>query len=221
MRKIQGVTDERAYAATARRAMDAARFRFAHEVPNDQEVVRETKLANDAKLAIQTRHDLVGELPVDQALRVVRVTSLEPFDAEFAKVFVGRETVGGREDREKTFPKFKIEFATIRDIKGAPHRVGVLGNRVEHLLAALEIEFRRIHAHPIRVRAHLTGVDAQRKVLRVRIFVKHVVNVVRRDRWNTELFRELKFFLQRNLLIVEPVILQFHIITVAEKLLVP
>ena len=221
VRHIERVTDDRADAGTAGGAVDAALFRDANKVPNDKEVRRETEFGDDAEFAVETRHNLVRKLAVNQAFRIVGVTSLEPFDAKFAEVVVRRFIVRRNEDREEAFAEFQLEVATVGDFERTPNRVFEADGALHHFGAAFEVKLVGVHPHSVRIGAELPGVDAKNEVLRVGVLAANVVNVVRDNRRYAKLLRKTQRSLQRDLLLRDAVVLQLEIVAVAEKFAVP
>ena len=178
VRHIERVTDDRADAGTAGGAVDAALFRDANEVPNDKEVRRETEFGDDAEFAVEARHNLLRKLAVNQAFRIVGVTSLKALNAKLAEVLVRRFIIRRNKNREKAFAEFEFKVATVGDFERTPNRVFEADGALHHFGAAFEVKFVGVHPHSVRIGAEFPGVDAKDEVLRVGVLAANVVNVV-------------------------------------------
>ena len=116
----------------------------------------------------------------------------------------------------------ELDVALLGHLQRVLHRVGHLGEERLHLLRAAQIELRLDILHPLRVAEQRLRAEADETIVRVRMALLDVVNVIRRDALQAELLRPRDEMLVHLRLLGNGVILEFEIeIVRAKSLLKP
>ena len=194
--------------AAARAHADAALAREPDQVPDDQEVSGEPHLGDDAELVVDAPADVVRERRVsgrrafvDQlaeiALQVLAVRRLEPRQVE---PLIGRRAV----------PVHQVELHPLGDEQRVVAGLRQFVEDPSHLLRALQVELLRVELQPLRVALELLLLDAEQHVVRLRILLDRVVEVVRRDERDAERPGERDLLGQDAALVGDAVVLQLH-----------
>src|SRR5262249_6683540 len=115
---------------------------------------------------------LRGRLPValDEALL-----------AEFDQVVEGLASFRDRERREQDPPELELDGAALRDLERPGHGVLEPWEVLRHLLWRLEEELVRVEAPVLGVLERVARLDAEQRLVRVRILRVEVVHVAGRD----------------------------------------
>ena len=206
---LEAVGGERAgRRATSRTDRDAVSLREADEVRDDQEVVGEAHLADRLQLEAQA----VVELRARAA-----VALHEPALTELDEVLEGIAPTGHRELRQADPPELELDVATLGDLEAPAHRVLVAWEVERHLGGRLEVELVRAEAPAIRVLQRVARLDAEQRVVAERVRRVEVVDVAGRDERQLLLRGEPGKPLVRELLRLEPDVLQLDVRRVAPK----
>ena len=159
--------------AAARPHRDAVGLGEAHEVPDDQEVVREAHLADRLELELE---------PVAHAL-LDRAVALEHALLAEAPQHPERVVAGLVEARQVDAVEIEHDVAALGDLErrreqdvAAPGR-----HRAAHLVGRLEVEVLRREAEAVRVREQVVGLDAEQRLVRLGILGAQVVHVAGAD----------------------------------------
>ena len=195
VRDLEAVRRERAGGAAAARAdRDAVALREPDEVADDQEVVREPHLADRLELEAKPLVELRRRRPVPLD---------EPLLALVDQLVECVAPLGEREPGEQDPAELDLDVAPLRDLEAPAHRLLVPREVERHLGRRLEIELVRLEPPAVRVLQRVAGLDAEQRLVRVRIGGVEVVHVPRRHEWQATLRRELGERLQDRLLDVE------------------
>ena len=168
--------------SAARPDGDAVVLGELHVVPHDEEIRLEAHVADDAELVVEALADLgrrVGPVPARDAL----LAELAQAGALGGAV---RQRVGGQQIRAEV----EAHVAALRDLHGGGAGLGVVLEALVHLLAGLEVELVAAVAHAVLVVEVALRLDAEQGVVRVRVLVTQVVDVVGGDGAEVCLLRE-------------------------------
>ena len=156
--------------AAARPHADAVRLREVDEVPDDQEVVREAHLLDRLQLEAEAVGELRRRLPVALA---------EPLLAELDEVVEGVASFRHREGRKQDAAELELDRAALGDLERARHGVLEPGEVAGHLLLRLEEVLVRVEAPVAGVLERVAGLDAEERLVGVRVLGVEVVDVAR------------------------------------------
>ena len=190
-------------------------FRFAKrdEVGDDQEVVGEAHLLDRLQLELEA----LAELGRDRPVALLRAL-LEELD----EVLEGVAAVRRREVREQDPIELDLDVAPLGDLERPPHRVVATGEVGGHLLRRLEVELVGLEAPVVRVLERVAGLDAEQRLVRLRVLVPQVVDVAGRDGRQAALLGERDELRGDPLLHVEVRVLELDVdVVAAEDLLEP
>ena len=168
--------------SSTRADLDAVLLREADEVPDDQEVVRETHLLDRLQLELET----VLELGRDGS-----VALLQAFLAELGEVVERVAVVRGRELREPDLAELELDVQPLGDLEARAKRLRVVREVRSHLGGALEVELVGVELPAARVLQRVAGLDAEQRLVGPRVLVAEVVDVARCDERQTGLLGEL------------------------------
>ena len=119
-------------------------------------------------------------------------------------------------------PEHQVQLAPLCDQQRRVARLRQLAKDVSHLGGALQIELLRVELQSLRIRLELLLLDAEQDVVRLRIPLQGVVQIVRGDRADAERRREGDLLGQDAPLVIQSVILQLHEVAIgAEDFPVP
>ncbi len=132
---------------------------------------------------------------------------------ELAQVHIAVEAPGRVEPRQvvaligrRTIAVQQVELATLRDRERVVTRFGELAEHLAHLLGALQVELFGVEPQPLRVGLHLLLLDAQQHVVRLRVFLQGVVQVVGRHDRDVQRAAQLDLAAQDLVLVSDAVI---------------
>ena len=187
---------------SARPHADAVGFRVIDVVPDDQEIVDIAHAVNNAELIIH---------PLRQGAVVLRIPAGEAFPAECVQIAPGvRIAVRNVVGRQLHLMEGDGHIAALRDLVGAVQGFRRIGKEPAHLFLGLQIVLTALIAHAVRVADLLSCLDAQKDVVGFGIVRVGIVRVVRRDERNPCLGGKAHESLVHQLLLRDPVILQFQ-----------
>ena len=192
---------------------DAVALREADEVGDDQEVVGKAHLAHRLELELQAL-DQLGRHPV--------VALGEAGLAQLDEVVERIAVAGRRELRQQDSAQLDLDVAAVGDLERATHRILVPGEVERHFLRGLEVELVRPELPVIGVLQRVARLDAEQRLVRVRVRCVEVVDVARRNERQAALGGEPRQRLEDRLLDVEVPVLELDVRVVAtEDLLQP
>ena len=202
-------------AAAAGPDADAVLARVADQVPHDQEVAAEPHRRDDPELVVDAVSHLGGDLGV--ALRRAVVDQL-------TQVGVAVEAAGGLEPGQvvalvgrRAIAVDEVELDAFGDRQGVVARLGELAEDLAHLLGALEVELLGLEPEALHVGLHLLLLDAQQDVVRLRVLLQRVVQVVRADDGDVQLVAQVDLAAQDLLLLTDPVVLELDEVVVGPE----
>jgi hypothetical protein len=158
-------------AAAARADRDPVPLGERDEVPDDQEVVREAHLPDRLELEAKPFLELWGH---------ALIALLQAFLAELDEVVEGILPVGDREFREQDVPERELDVATLRDLERPGERGLVAREVARHLGRRLEIELVGVELPVVRVLERVARLDAEKRLVRLRVLVPEVMDVAGR-----------------------------------------
>ena len=190
--------------APARPHGDVVAFGVADEVGDDEEVVHEAHLPDDAHLVLQPLHVLPG---------AVRVATGEALAAKLLKIGV-RVALPLRqvEFRQVVDTELEVHLAHVGDFLGVLQRLGVLGEEGGHLRLALDVELLSLEAHPAGVVLHLAGLDAHQNVLSPGVLLFQIVGVVGAHQGDARLFVDAGQARDNGGVVLQPVVLELQVV---------
>ena len=167
---------------TARTNADALATRPVQVFLHNQEVRREALLDDDAHLVFGTIERLFGNR--------VAVALLHAFDHLMAEPALVRLALGKRELRQNGIA-LKDDVALLGNLHRSIACLGEIAKRLAHLLFRFHIELVVLELHAIRIVDRRARADAQHDILRLRIFLQQVMEIVRCDGLQTRTMRNL------------------------------
>ena len=169
------------------------------EIPDDEEVVEEACLRDDAEFEIETLDESLRERGILRGCRRVIVDAVAGLQARDAQVTQVAGAVGLHLDRQRifrvalaAFRKLDGHVAHLGDGLGVGDGFGHIDEQSIHLRAVLQVELRRVETHAVGVLEFRAGLDAQHRVVRRGVGGVDVVDVVRRDDLQLELLGEFQ-----------------------------
>ncbi len=206
---LQAIGRERAGGASTPRAdLDPVPLGERDEVPDDQEVVREAHLLDRLELEAE---------PVVQLRRRPAVPLVQAFLAELDQVVEGVLPLRDRKAREQDLPELELNVATLGDLERSPERLLVAGEVGRHLGRRLEEELVGVEAPVVRILERVARLDAEERLVRLRVLVPEVVDVPGRHQRQLGLAREVREQRVDAALHVEPCVLDLHVGRVAPE----
>src|SRR6266511_1568070 len=170
---LERVRDERARRRAADRTdRDAVLLREMDEVPDDQEVVRESHLLDRLQLVAEP----VVQLGCDRF-----VALLQAFLAELDEVVEHLAPVWDRVLRQQDPAELDLDVAAFRDLERAPQRVLVPREVERDLVLRLEVEVIGVELPVVRVLQRVARLDAEQRFVCACILVSEVVHVAGGD----------------------------------------
>ena len=139
---------------------------------HNQEVRREALLDDDAHLIFGTIERLFGN--------GIAVALLHAFEHLMAEPALVRLALGKRELRQNGIA-LKDDVALLGNLHRGIACLGEIAKRLAHLLFGFHIELVVLELHAIRIVNGGARADAQHDILRLRVFLQQVVEVVRCD----------------------------------------
>ena len=198
----QTVTDHGAGgAASAGADGDIHAAGIAHEVGNDEEIVRKAHFLDHFLL--------IGQL---SAVLVIVAVAL-PITVVAQFFHVGIAVVSGRqfELRQVVFAEGKVHIAHIRNFCGVFDGTLISGEQGRHFRLATQIEVTGLVAHAVLVRQQFARLDAQQHIVGFRILTAQVVGIVGADQRQARLLVEAQQVLVHLCLLGDAMVLQLQI----------
>ncbi len=209
VRDLERVGGERAGGgAAARPDLDPVLAREADEVPDDQEVVGEAHLPDRLQLEAQAVVEL-GRDPV--------VAALEALLAELDEVVERVAIVGSRVARQPDLPQLDLDVQALGDLERRAQRVGLVGEVRGHLRRGLEVELVGVELPAARVLERVAGLDAEQRLVGLRVRVVQVVDVAGGDERKPRLLGELRELRVDARLLLEAGVLDLDVDVVAPE----
>ena len=187
-------------------------------VPDDQKVIGEPHLDDDAQLVFDALFDRIGD---------IFVAFGKPLPRQPRKI-IGRggTVVGGVERDKRGIPDgrpvgFEVEnrlLYFIGDHAGIGNRLGHIIEQLRHLVARLHIKFVRFKLHALGIGKRFFRLNTQQDILRLPVLFIDIVNVVGCDKLNVQLPRDLNQLRNYLLFFGDIVILDFDVKILPEHL---
>ncbi len=182
VRDLEAVRDKGARGRPAARPHpDAVPAREAHEVGDDQEVIRKAHLADRPQLELEALAQLGRLLPVPP-----RKALLALLDEELE----GVSPVRGGERRQQDAVELDRHRAAVGDLERPRERLRVSGEERVHLVGRLEVELVGLEPPVAGVREGVPRLDAEEGLVRRRVLVAEVVDVAGGDERDPRPLRE-------------------------------
>ena len=205
---IEEVRRKRRRAASASRSdHDVVRFGVMDEVPDDQVIIDKSHPLDHGKLVFE---------PVAGYLAAVWHLTLHAFVTELSQILVIVHSVGRGEVRKSANAELDLDVAFLGDLVGSIQRIRVVWKHLEHFIVGLDVKLLSLHPHPIGLVYKALGLNAQEHILRVRVVLIDIMNIVCSNRCNAEIFRKLSKLWKHFLLFGDSVVLQFDVEVVSE-----
>ncbi len=209
VRDPEAVRGERAGGtAAARPDRDAVAPGERDEVPDDEEVVREPHLADRLELEPQ---------PLVELRRRRAVPPDEPLLALLDELVERVAALRQRELRQQDPPELDVDVAALGDLEAPAHRLLVPGEVERHLGRGLEVELVRLELPVVRVLERVARLDAEQRLVGVRVGGVEVVHVARGDQRQPALGRECGQQVEQRLLDVDVAVLELDVGVVAPE----
>ena len=182
------VRDQRAdHRAAARTGRDSLPTRVADEILHDQQVARETHVANNRQLLIQAliigrRIELAAAPRANFRKAQLETRARAPLhlDREVDRLAIGGHGFG-RIDREAKLAEFEFEIDPACDLHAVAEFFGLGAERLRHLLRSFDVQLVGVEA-PARFVGHgLAGLDAEQDLVSLGVVAMQIMTVVGRD----------------------------------------
>ena len=212
------VRDQRARAgATARTHRHAVLARPADEIRHDQEVARETHLADHVELARQP--GLVGSALRRSAGADDRraQSGLEAGARLLAQMILDAAARGHRVGRQGRLAEPHLEVQPPRDLDGILERLRQVGEQLRHLLRGAQVLLLAVAARTRGVGEQRAFLDADPRLVRLEIVARHEAHVVGRDDRHAARHREPELAGDAFLVAGAPGALQLEVEPVVEQ----
>ncbi len=162
---------------------------MADEVPDHEEVVRESHVGHDVELVVQSLAHLVVQ-PVAVAVAGALVGELgqqaiRAFLVRGAAVLVGNRKLG-----QGVVVELDRDVGSFGDQQRVVARLGDVAEQVAHLARRLQVVLVAVEAEAVRIGYQRSGADAQQRVVHLGVGVVHVVQVVGRQQRSVEILRD-------------------------------
>ena len=183
------------------------------EVPDDEQVSRVPRVPDDPEFVVEALAHRVG-----QGIAVLRLRPLRRLVAQHLHG-VG-EAVREREIGQLVL-LLERDVAALGDLHRLGEEAGQVREEFRHLFGGLEVALLPVEAEPVGVVLVLARPDAEERVVRVRVLAPHVVRVVRHHEREAEFLGDLDDPPVHDVLLRDPVVLEFEPVPVAEHARVP
>src|SRR5581483_6323015 len=207
---VHEVGDEAARRGAAHAVEDAFGGGELGEVADDEDVLREAGLLDDAEFVAH---------PLDDALRrVVVIFAQQALLGEFGQVLQGGIPIGDTGRGQRAAPEFEFDVAAFGDLQGLLDGVGMLAEEGFHLFGVFKIELLGGIAEAILIVDGRARADAEQNVVGVGVLAAQIVNVVGADDGQLEFAGDLEQVFVAADLFGQLVVLQFDVVVaVAEQ----
>ena len=127
--------------------------------------------------------------------------------AELPQVGIVRHSLWQRKVRQMQMPKLEVDLASLGDLLRIGERLRVIVEKLLHLLGRAHVELPFGIAHARRIMDALARLNREQDVVRLRVLLMHIVDVVRRHESDAELLRQLDDACKRCLFIGDSMVL--------------
>ena len=221
MAQVQRVTDQSADTRSTSGGRNSLLPCLADKIPDDQEIVGESKFVDDAQFPLEPIHDHFSQNTVGQHLRVVGIPLFQSFDAKFPQIgFRGgfcRDIVYGK----MSPTEFEVDVHRIRDFLATCDRIFQSLELGIHFLGATQVVLVAVHSHSCWIGSELSRIDAQHHVLSFGIFRIDVVTIACCNQRNPKILGQLDGPLHGQTLDVDTVVHDFKEVSLSENLVEP
>ena len=111
----------------------------------------------------------------------------------------------------------EVELDALGDVEGVVADLGSLGEDLPHLLRALQVELVGVELQSLQIGLHLLLLDAEQHVVRLRVLLERVVQVVRGDDPDAEVTAEVELVSQDLALVADAVVLHLDEVVVGAE----
>ncbi len=173
---------------------------MADQVPHDEEVRRETHLADHAQLVVDPLLDLGGQLTV---------ATVRPLGDEVAEIAVLVPALRNGEPGQQDLPELQIDRGPFGDEQGVVGSPGItlLREEVAHLARRFQIELLRVETETVLITLVRPGLDAEKHIVGFGLARIRVVAVIRREQRSVDVPGDLEQIVHDLLLGRDPVVL--------------
>ena len=180
---------------------NAVRFCKINVVPNHQKIIDEAHRANDVQFVVQS-------FPI--FLRLRTVSFFQPFQTKIYQITV--RTIPFRYSilRKMIFPETNLHLTALGYFFRILERFFFVRKESPHLFLTFDIELSSGVAHPVLILQLLSGLQAEKDIVRFRIFFVGIVNIVRHNERNPRFFVQSPHPLVHQLLLRIAMILHFQ-----------
>ena len=178
-----------------------------NEIPNDQVVIDKAHTRDDAELIFE---------PVPMLLCGLAIAAIHAVCAEFSEVGLVIHSVRRCKAGQVAFPEFDGEIAFFGYFASVADCLLIPVHAFQHFFLALEVKLLRLHAHTVFFVHKAAGLHTQKYILRFRVSLLYVVNVVRCNGLDAELLCKFVQTRQYDKLFRDAVILQLDIEVISE-----
>ena len=181
---VERVEDDAGRGGTSHAEHDARALAEFGDVVDDVEVVREAGLLDDVELVLQARARLVGG---------EGVLAVEAFAREMREVCVRREAFRDLRLRQVHAAEIELQVALLGDELRVGDGLRVVREEREHLLLGLHVVAVVVHLQlALGIADGGVRADAEQHVVDAVVVGRGVVRIVRRDKRDLHLLRELR-----------------------------
>ncbi len=173
------------------------------EVPDDQEVGRESHLVDDPQLVIDSLPCLIRKR--------VSVAAAGTLLDQFPQVGALGVTLRHRENRQEDLAELQFHIGAFRH----PQRIGdgtgetLLGKQCPHLVGGLHIQAGPIESKPVGVVQHRSGLNTEQHVVCRRVGRSDVVRIIGGEEWSIDPGSDLDQVRKDPLLCFDSVVAEF------------
>ena len=171
------------------------------KIPDNEEVAGIAHRVDDVQLKFQTLTHLVIHNLV--ALR-------QSLLAQVTQIAYGIIALRHRELRQQQMAKLHLYVATVGNFIGIAQGLRVIAEQFLHLVIAFQVIAVIVKAHTVRLINRAGRLNAQQNILRRRILLLHIMQIVRRYKAQTELLRQLLQLRADLVLLIEIMVLNFQ-----------
>ena len=199
----QAVGDDRSGSASASGSRaDAAPRSMGDQVPDDEEVRRESHVGDHAELVV----DALRDVSIDRA-----VPAMCTLHHEVPEVLVLVVAIGHRELRQEDLVELDLDIGTFGDPQGVVTRprVVLVREQVSHLARRLDVELVGVELETVLIGFHGAGLDTQQRIVRIGLVRSGVVRIVRGEERGIDRSADLEEVRHDLSLRWDPVVLEF------------
>ena len=195
--------------ATARAHRDPLALGIVDVIPDDEVIVGIAHRLDDADLVVQA---------VFVGLRHIgTIAALQTFPAELFKEHLVVHAAGGLIIRNFGVTKLKIKIALVGNDLCVGTGIRHHGKQIVHLIRCFNVEFVGLELHTVGILHGFSGLDAEQDRLHLGILLAQVVGVVGGCHGDAGLPCQLDELGQHDVILFQPVILQFNVVIALTK----